>query len=133
MILDENRRELITKNKKIELTFYEYKFIYYLIKNKNRNCTYKELIIYIYSTNEENYKLYKNSFNVLLKKMQRKLEKENLLITTVYNYGVFMTYIVDNKIKKKIKKYENQIKIEQLKQEILEREEKIKLLEKEIL
>lgn len=133
MVLDESKRILVTKNKIIELSFYEYKFIYYLIKNKNRNCTYKELIMYIYDIDEQNYKMFKTTFRTLIKKMRKKIEKENLKITTINNYGLFIIYIVDDETKKRIKKYENQIKIDQLKQEISKLEEQIKLLEKETI
>lgn len=133
MVLDESKRILVTKNKIIELSFYEYKFIYYLIKNKNRNCTYKELIMYIYDIDEQNYKMFRTTFRTLIKKMRKKIEKENLKITTINNYGLFIIYIVDDETKKRIKKYENQIKIDQLKQEISKLEEQIKLLEKETI
>ncbi len=131
MVLYEDRRELVTKNRIIELTFYEYKFIQYLINNKGRNCTYKELIIYIYDVDENIYKLFKNSFRLLLKRLKKKLQKENLLITTVYNYGIFMTYI-DNKEKEIIENFEKKIKINKLKKEIKEKTEQLKILEENI-
>lgn len=132
MVLCENRRELITKNGIIELTFYEYRFIKYLIDNKNRNCTYKELIMYIYNVDENTYNLLKNSFSVMLKRVRKKIKNENLLIKTIHNYGIFIIYKIDYETKKKFKRYEYQIEIYKLKQEILEKQEKIKILEDKI-
>ena len=132
MVLCESRRELITKNGIIELTFYEYRFIKYLIDNKNRNCTYKELIMYIYNVDENTYNLLKNSFSVMLKRVRKKIKNENLLIKTIHNYGIFIFYVVNDNIKKHIKNMEIKNKIIQLNEDIQKKQEEIKKLEEQI-
>lgn len=132
MVLYEDKRELVTKNKRIELTLYEYRFIYYLIKNKNRNCSYKELIIYIYNIDEENYKLFKSTFLKLMYKVKRKLRNKNLKIKVIHSYGIFIFYVVDDNIKKHIKNMEIKNKIIQLNEDIQKKQEEIKKLEEQI-
>lgn len=132
MVLYEDKRELVTKNKRIELTLYEYRFIYYLIKNKNRNCSYKELIIYIYNIDEENYKLFKSTFLKLMYKVKRKLRNKNLKIEVIHSYGIFIFYVVNDNIKKHIKNMEIKNKIIQLNEDIQKKQEEIKKLEEQI-
>ena len=114
------------------MTFYEYRFIKYLIDNKNRNCTYKELIMYIYNVDENTYNLLKNSFSVMLKRVRKKIKNENLLIKTIHNYGIFIFYVVNDNIKKHIKNMEIKNKIIQLNEDIQKKQEEIKKLEEQI-
>lgn len=132
MVLYEDRRELITKNRIIELTTNEFKLMQYLIKNKKRNCTYKELIMYIYNIDEENYKYFKVPFMTLLTKTRKKIEKENLLIITIYNYGIFIEYVIDSKEEQIVRNFERKTKINKLKKEIKEKTEQLKILEENI-
>ena len=119
MVLYEDKRELVTKNKRIELTLYEYRFIYYLI-------------IYIYNIDEENYKLFKSTFLKLMYKVKRKLRNENLKIEVIHSYGIFIFYVVDDNIKKHIKNMEIKNKIIQLNEDIQKKQEEIKKLEEQI-
>lgn len=132
MVLYEDRRELITKNRIIELTTNEFKLMQYLIKNKKRNCTYKELIMYIYNIDEEKYKYFKVPFMTLLTKTRKKIEKENLLIITIYNYGIFIEYVIDSKEEQIVRNFERKTKINKLKKEIKEKTEQLKILEENI-
>ena len=132
MVLYEDRRELITKNRIIELTTNEFKLMQYLIKNKKRNCTYKELIMYIYNIDEEKYKYFKVPFMTLLTRTRKKIEKENLLIITIYNYGIFIEYVIDSKEEQIVRNFERKTKINKLKKEIKEKTEQLKILEENI-
>lgn len=135
MILDENKMELITNNGIIDLTFNELKIIDLLIKNKNRICFYKELILYIYSSNganEENYKYFKGPLQTVLKRLRKKIKNEDIEIITIDNYGLFIKYNINNIVKKRFYNYEIEQKIIQLKNEIIEKENQISKLEEKL-
>ena len=132
MILDENTQELVTKNKKIKLTPNEFKLMQFLIKNRNRNCTYKELIIYIYNTSEEDYVYFKSPLMTIIRRIRKKIEQEELDIITIHDYGIFIRYNINDKVKKRFKKIQIEQEILKLKDEIEEKKNKIKLLEESI-
>ncbi len=132
MILDENTQELVTRNKKIKLTPNEFKLMQFLIKNKNRNCTYKELIIYIYNTSEEDYVYFKSPLLTIIRRIKKKLKNEDLIIKTIPDYGVFIRYNINIEVKKRIEKFLIEQEILKLKDEIEKKKNKIKLLEESI-
>lgn len=132
MILDENTQELVTRNKKIKLTPNEFKLMQFLIKNKNRNCTYKELIMYIYNTSEEDYVYFKSPLLTIIRRIKKKLKNEDLIIKTIPDYGVFIRYNINIEVKKRIEKFLIEQEILKLKDEIEEKKNKIKLLEESI-
>ena len=132
MILDENTQELVTRNKKIKLTPNEFKLMQFLIKNRNRNCTYKELIMYIYNTSEEDYVYFKSPLLTIIRRIKKKLKNEDLIIKTIPDYGVFIRYNINIEVKKRIKKFLIEQEILKLKDEIKEKKNKIKLLEESI-
>ncbi len=132
MILDENKQELVTRNKKIELTPNEFKLMQFLIKNRNRNCTYKELIMYIYDTSEEDYVYFKSPLMTIIRRIRKKIEQEELDIITIHDYGIFIRYNINIEVKKRIEKFLIEQEILKLKDEIEEKKNKIKLLEESI-
>lgn len=132
MILDENTQELVTRNKKIKLTPNEFKLMQFLIKNKNRNCTYKELIMYIYNTSEEDYVYFKSPLLTIIRRIKKKLKNEDLIIKTIPDYGVFIRYNINIEVKKRIEKFLIEQEILKLKDEIEKKKNKIKLLEESI-
>lgn len=132
MILDENTQELVTRNKKIKLTPNEFKLMQFLIKNRNRNCTYKELIIYIYNTSEEDYVYFKSPLLTIIRRIKKKLKNEDLIIKTIPDYGVFIRYNINIEVKKRIEKFLIEQEILKLKDEIEKKKNKIKLLEESI-
>lgn len=132
MILDENAQELVTRNKKIKLTPNEFKLMQFLIKNKNRNCTYKELIMYIYNTSEEDYVYFKSPLLTIIRRIKKKLKNEDLIIKTIPDYGVFIKYNINIEVKKRIEKFLIEQEILKLKDEIEKKKNKIKLLEESI-
>ena len=132
MILDENTQELVTRNKKIKLIPNEFKLMQFLIKNKNRNCTYKELIMYIYNTSEEDYVYFKSPLLTIIRRIKKKLKNEDLIIKTIPDYGVFIRYNINIEVKKRIEKFLIEQEILKLKDEIKEKKNKIKLLEESI-
>lgn len=132
MILDENTQELVTRNKKIKLTPNEFKLMQFLIKNKNRNCTYKELIMYIYNTSEEDYVYFKSPLLTIIRRIKKKLKNEDLIIKTIPDYGVFIRYNINIEVKKRIEKFLIGQEILKLKDEIEKKKNKIKLLEESI-
>lgn len=132
MILDETNQELISKNKKIELTPNEFKFMQFIIKNKNRNCTYKELIMYIYNVDEESYVYFKSPLRTIIKRIRKKIKGENLEIITIHDYGIFIRYKIDDEEKKIIKKFKIELEISQLENEIAEKRNKIKSLKESL-
>lgn len=132
MILDENKQELVTRNKKIKLTPNEFKLMQFLIKNRNRNCTYKELIMYIYDTSEEDYVYFKSPLMTIIRRIRKKIEQEELDIITIHDYGIFIRYNINDKVKKRFKKIQIEQEILKLKDEIEEKKNKIKLLEESI-
>lgn len=132
MVLDENNQCLITKSKKIKLTNNETKLLIYLIKNKNQVCSYVNLIEFIYKANEEIVYLYKAPFYTLISRLKRKLKNENLEIKSIYNYGVFINYIIDEKRKKEFNRILINQKIDKLKDEIQIKNNQIKKLEESI-
>lgn len=132
MILDENTQELVTRNKKINLTPNEFKLMQFLIKNKNRNCTYKELIMYIYNTSEEDYVYFKSPLLTIIRRIKKKLKNEDLIIKTIPDYGVFIRYNINIEVKKRIEKFLIEQEILKLKDEIEKKKNKIKLLEESI-
>lgn len=132
MILDENTQELVTRNKKIKLTPNEFKLMQFLIKNRNRNCTYKELIMYIYNTSEEDYVYFKSPLLTIIRRIKKKLKNEDLIIKTIPDYGVFIRYNINIEVKKRIEKFLIEQEILKLKDEIEEKKNKIKLLEESI-
>lgn len=132
MILDENTQELVTRNRKIKLTPNELKLMQFLIKNKNRNCTYKELIMYIYNTSEEDCAYFKSPLLTIIRRIKNKLKNEDLIIKTIPDYGVFIRYNINIEVKKRIEKILIEQEILKLKDEIEEKKNKIKLLEESI-
>ena len=132
MILDENTQELVTRNKKIKLTPNEFKLMQFLIKNKNRNCTYKELIMYIYNTSEEDYVYFKSPLLTIIRRIKKKLKNEDLIIKTIPDYGAFIRYNINIEVKKRIEKFLIEQEILKLKDEIEKKKNKIKLLEESI-
>lgn len=132
MILDENTQELVTRNRKIKLTPNELKLMQFLIKNKNRNCTYKELIMYIYNTSEEDCAYFKSPLLTIIRRIKNKLKNEDLIIKTIPDYGVFIRYNINIEVKKRIEKFLIEQEILKLKDEIEEKKNKIKLLEESI-
>lgn len=132
MILDENAQELVTRNKKIKLTPNEFKLMQFLIKNRNRNCTYKELIMYIYNTSEEDYIYFKSPLLTIIRRIKKKLKNEDLIIKTIPDYGVFIRYNINIEVKKRIEKFLIEQEILKLKDEIEKKKNKIKLLEESI-
>ena len=132
MILDENTQELVTRNRKIKLTPNEFKLMQFLIKNKNRNCTYKELIMYIYNTSEEDCAYFKSPLLTIIRRIKNKLKNEDLIIKTIPDYGVFIRYNINIEVKKRIEKFLIEQEILRLKDEIEEKKNKIKLLEESI-
>lgn len=132
MILDENTQELVTRNKKIKLTPNEFKLMQFLIKNRNRNCTYKELIMYIYNTSEEDYVYFKSPLLTIIRRIKKKLKNEDLIIKTIHDYEIFIRYNINIEVKKRIKKFLIEQEILKLKDEIEEKKNKIKLLEESI-
>lgn len=132
MILDENTQELVTRNKKIKLIPNEFKLMQFLIKNKNRNCTYKELIMYIYNTSEEDYVYFKSPLLTIIRRIKKKLKNEDLIIKTIPDYGVFIRYNINIEVKKRIEKILIEQEILKLKDEIEKKKNKIKLLEESI-
>ena len=132
MMLDENTQELVTRNKKIKLTPNEFKLMQFLIKNRNRNCTYKELIMYIYNTSEEDYAYFKSPLLTIIRRIKKKLKNEDLIIKTIHDYGIFIIYNINIEVKKRIKKFSIEQEILKLKDEIEEKKNKIKLLEESI-
>jgi DNA-binding winged helix-turn-helix (wHTH) protein len=132
MILDENTQELVTRNKKIKLTPNEFRLMQFLIKNKNRNCTYKELIMYIYNTSEEDYVYFKSPLLTIIRRIKKKLKNEDLIIKTIPDYGVFIRYNINIEVKKRIEKFLIEQEILKLKDEIEKKKNKIKLLEESI-
>lgn len=132
MILDENTQELVTRNKKIKLTPNEFKLMQFLIKNRNRNCTYKELIMYIYDTSEEDYAYFKSPLLTIIRRIKNKLKNEDLIIKTIHDYGVFISYNINIEVKKRIEKFLIEQEILKLKDEIEKKKNKIKLLEESI-
>lgn len=132
MILDENKQELVTRNKKIKLTPNEFKLMQFLIKNRNRNCTYKELIMYIYDTSEEDYVYFKSPLMTIIRRIRKKIEQEELDIITIHDYGIFIRYNINIEVKKRIEKFLIEQEILKLKDEIEEKKNKIKLLEESI-
>lgn len=132
VVLDEINQCLATKNKKIKLTKTETKLLIYLIKNKNKVCSYVNLIEFVYNVNEETVYLYKAPFYTLINRLRRKLKNENLEIKSVYNYGIFINYIIDEKRKKEFNKILTNQKIEKLKDEIQIKNNQIKKLEESI-
>lgn len=131
-MLDENTQELVTRNKKIKLTPNEFKLMEFLIKNRYRNCTYKELIMYIYNTSEEDYAYFKSPLLAIIRRIKKKLENEDLIIKTIHDYGIFIIYNINIEVKKRIKKFLIEQEILKLKNEIREKKNKIKLLEESI-
>ena len=132
MILDENTQELVTRNKKIKLTPNEFKLMQFLIKNRNRNCTYKELTMYIYNTSEEDYVYFKSPLLTIIRRIKKKLKNEDLIIKTIHDYGIFIIYNINIEVKKRIEKFLIEQEILKLKDEIEEKKNKIKLLEESI-
>lgn len=132
MMLDENTQELVTRNKKIKLTPNEFKLMEFLIKNRYRNCTYKELIMYIYNTSEEDYAYFKSPLLTIIRRIKKKLKNEDLIIKTIHDYGIFIIYNINIEVKKRIKKFLIEQEILKLKDEIKEKKNKIKLLEESI-
>lgn len=132
MVLDENNLCLITKNKEIKLTKNETKLIIYLIKNKNKVCSYEELIEFIYNENEKSSNLFKPLLKSIVQNLKRKLKNENLEIKSIYNYGVFINYIIDEKRKKEFNRILINQKIDKLKDEIQIKNNQIKKLEESI-
>ena len=49
MVLDEKNKQLITKNKKINLSSREFLFLDFLIQHKYQACSYNEIMKYIYN------------------------------------------------------------------------------------
>lgn len=132
VVLDEINQCLATKNKKIKLTKTETKLLIYLIKNKNKVCSYVNLIQLVYNASEETVYLYRDSLTTIISKLRRKLKNENLEIKSVYNYGIFINYIIDEKRKKEFNKILINQKIEKLKDEIQIKNNQIKKLEESI-
>lgn len=132
MVLDENNQCLVTKSKKIKLTKNETKLLIYLIKNKNKVCSYVNLIELVYNVNEETVYLYKDPFYTLINRLRRKLKNENLEIISVYNYGIFINYVIDNERKKQFNEIITKQKIEKLKDKIKDINIQIKELEESI-
>lgn len=132
MILDENKQELVTRNKKIKLTPNEFKLMQFLIKNRNRNCTYKELIMCIYDTSEEDYVYFKSPLMTIIRRIRKKIEQEELDIITIHDYGIFIRYNINDKVKKRFKKIQIEQEILKLENEIKEKKDKIKLLKESI-
>lgn len=132
MMLDENTQELVTRNKKIKLTPNEFKLMEFLIKNRYRNCTYKELIMYIYNTSEEDYAYFKSPLLTIIRRIKKKLKNEDLIIKTIHDYGIFIIYNINIEVKKRIEKFSIEQEILKLKDEIEEKKNKIKLLEESI-
>lgn len=132
MMLDENTQELVTRNKKIKLTPNEFKLMQFLIKNRYRNCTYKELIMYIYNTSEEDYAYFKSPLLTIIRRIKKKLKNEDLIIKTIHDYGIFIIYNINIEVKKRIEKFSIEQEILKLKDEIEEKKNKIKLLEESI-
>ena len=56
MVLDENTKILITKNKPIKLRKNEYLLLYFLIKKRYQICYKKDIIMYIFNCKEEDDK-----------------------------------------------------------------------------
>ena len=132
MILDENTQELVTRNRKIKITPNEFKLMQFLIKNRNRNCTYKELIMYIYNTSEEDCAYFKSPLLTIIRRIKNKLKNEDLIIKTIHDYGIFIRYNINIEVKKRIEKFLIEQEILRLKDEIEEKKNKIKLLEESI-
>lgn len=132
VVLDEINQCLATKNKKIKLTKTETKLLIYLIKNKNQVCSYVNLTEFVYNVNEETVYLYKAPFYTLINRLRRKLKNENLEIKSVYNYGIFINYIIDEERKKEFNRILINQKIDKLKDEIQIKSNQIKKLEESI-
>lgn len=132
LVLDEDSRTLITRNKSIKLNSNEYLLLYFLIKNRNRICYKKEIIIYIFNCKEEDYKYWLKILSTIITHLRSKLKETNLSIHSIYGIGYFLEYILTENEKKHIQILVVQEKINNLKEEIKEKEKEIKILEDQL-
>lgn len=132
MVLDENTKTLITKNKLIRLNKNEYLLLYLLIKKRYQICYKKEIIMYIFNCNEEDTKYWNSILLGIITRLRKKIKETNIDIKSVYGIGYILRYILDQNEKKHIKNLEIKEKINNLKEEIKEKETKIKILEEQL-
>lgn len=132
MVLDENTKTLITKNKLIRLNKNEYLLLYLLIKKRYQICYKKEIIMYIFNCNEEDTKYWNSILLGIITRLRKKIKETNINIQSVYGIGYILRYILDQNEKKHIKNLEIKEKINNLKEEIKEKETKIKILEEQL-
>lgn len=132
MVLDENTKTLITKNKLIRLNKNEYLLLYLLIKKRYQICYKKEIIMYIFNCNEEDTKYWNSILLGIITRLRKKIKETNIYIQSVYGIGYILRYILDQNEKKHIKNLEIKEKINNLKEEIKEKETKIKILEEQL-
>ena len=132
MVLDENTRTLITKNKSIKLNKNEYLLLYFLIKKRYQICYKKEIIMYIFNCKEEDTKYWNSILLVIITRLREKIKETNINIKTINGMGYILRYVLTKNEKKYIKKLEVQEKINELKNQKKIIENKIKLLEDSI-
>lgn len=129
MVLDENTKTLITKNKLIKLNENEYLLLYFLIKKRYQICYKKEIIMYIFNCNEEDTKYWNSILLGIITRLRKKIKETNINIDTIYGIGYILRYVLTENEKKYIKKLEVQEKINELKNQKKTIENKINLLE----
>lgn len=132
MVLDEDTKILITKNKPIKLRKNEYLLLYFLIKKRYQICYKKDIIMYIFNCTEEDAKYWSSTLSQILTNLRKKIKETNIDIQSVYGIGYILRYILDQNEKKHIKNLEIKEKINNLKEEIKEKERKIKILEEQL-
>lgn len=132
MVLDEKNKQLITKNKKINLSSREFLFLDFLIQHKYQACSYNEIMKYIYDIDDSAINYFKTTFKVLLRRIRKKLENEDFVITTINGFGIFTYYNIDVTVKKRFDIFYKELEIKQLKKEINEKKQEIYALEESL-
>lgn len=129
MVLDEENKQLITKNKKIKLTDREFFLINFLILHKYEVCSYKDICEVIYHVDEKTAIYYDSALKTILKRIRKKIENEDFIISTVYGFGLFTYYNIDETVKKRFRNFAKEQKIIQLKEEIFQKKQEIHKIE----
>lgn len=129
MVLDEENKQLITKNKKIKLTDREFLLINFLILHKYEVCSYKDICEVIYHVDEKTAIYYDSALKTMLKRIRKKIENEDFIISTVHGFGLFTYYNIDETVKKRFRNFAKEQKIIQLKEEIFQKKQEIHKIE----
>ena len=132
MVLDEKNKQLITKNKKINLSSREFLFLNFLIQHKYQACSYNEIMKYIYNIDDSAINYFKATFKVLLRRIRKKLENEDFVITTIHGFGLFTYYNIDVTVKKRFDIFYKELKIKQLKKKKKKKKQEIYALEESL-